>query len=134
LDRWSHTRAGSEIAGPKGRHDLNRSAYRHGSENGKVTLGGRRIGVRRPRVRTVGDADGVEREVRLESYDSFAPKGSPRDKVHGPTRHEQGERSLDSATYPGADPKDARVAALGGRSPSVPSSDHELSVHSMVLQ
>lgn len=62
----------TEIAGPKGKHDPNRAANRHGSEDGKVTLGGRRIPVRRPRVRTVADGDGVEREVHLESYDTFA--------------------------------------------------------------
>jgi transposase-like protein len=45
---------------------------RHGSEAGKVTLGGRRIPVRRPRARTVADEAGVEREVHLESYDTFA--------------------------------------------------------------
>lgn len=62
----------TDIAGPKGRHDAGRSAYRHGSEAGKVTLGGRRVPVRRPRVRSVADADGGEREVHLESYDTFA--------------------------------------------------------------
>jgi len=62
----------TEVAGPKGRHDPARAAYRHGTEAGKVTLGGRRIPVRRPRVRTVADGDGVEREVRLESYNTFA--------------------------------------------------------------
>lgn len=62
----------TEVAGPKGRHDKGRGAYRHGSEDGKVTLGGRRIPVCRPRVRTVADADGVQREVHLESYDTFA--------------------------------------------------------------
>jgi transposase-like protein len=62
----------TEVAGPKGRHDLARAAYRHGSEDGKVTLGGRRIPVRRPRVRTVAGDDGVEREVHLECYDTFA--------------------------------------------------------------
>jgi transposase-like protein len=56
-----------ELAGPRGKHDPGRSAYRHGSEAGRVTLGGRRVPIRRPRVRTV---DGVE--VRLESYDTFA--------------------------------------------------------------
>ncbi len=61
----------SELAGPKGKHDAERAAYRHGSEAGRVTLGGRRVPVRRPRVRTVAAADG-EREVRLESYDTFA--------------------------------------------------------------
>jgi putative transposase len=62
----------TDVAGPKGRHDAGRAAYRHGSEAGKVTLGGRRIPVRRPRVRTVGDENGVEHEVRLESYDTLA--------------------------------------------------------------
>jgi putative transposase len=62
----------TEVAGPKGKHDANRGATRHGSEDGKVTLGGRRIPVRRPRVRSVADADGVEHEVHLESYDTFA--------------------------------------------------------------
>lgn len=37
-----------------------------------MTLGGRRVRVRRPRVRTVADEDGVEREVTLEFYDTFA--------------------------------------------------------------
>ena len=62
----------TDMAGPKGRHDAQRGAYRHGSEAGKVTLGGRRIAVRRPRVRAVGDEHGVERELHLESYDTFA--------------------------------------------------------------
>lgn len=62
----------TDVAGPKGRHDPNRTANRHGTEDGKVTLGGRRIPVRRPRVRSVADEDGLEREVRLESYDTFA--------------------------------------------------------------
>ena len=59
------------LAGPKGRHDPDRTVYRHGTEAGRVTLGGRRIPVRRPRVRTVNDGDG-EHEVTLESYDTFA--------------------------------------------------------------
>ena len=62
----------TELAGAKGKHDAGRAVYRHGSENGKVTLGGRRVPVRRPRVRTVAASDGGEREVRLESYDTFA--------------------------------------------------------------
>jgi transposase-like protein len=62
----------TDVAGPKGKHDPGRRVYRHGGEDAKVTLGGRRIPVRRPRVRTVADAEGVEREVHLESYDTFA--------------------------------------------------------------
>ena len=62
----------TEIAGPKGRHDPHHSANRHGTEAGSVALGGRRVPVRRPRVRTVARDDEPEREVALESYDTFA--------------------------------------------------------------
>jgi putative transposase len=58
----------TELAGPKGKHDPARTAMRHGSQPGTVTLGGRRLGVRRPRVRSTGtDAH----EVQLESYAAF---------------------------------------------------------------
>ena len=57
----------TEIAGPKGKHDPDRAAVRHGTEKGSVTLGGRRISVTRPRARTV---DG--HEVPLNSYAHFA--------------------------------------------------------------
>ncbi len=55
------------VAGPKGKHDPARTAVRHGSEKGSVTLGGRRVPVTRPRARTV---DG--HEVPLQSYAHFA--------------------------------------------------------------
>ena len=35
----------ADKAGAKGKHDKDRAAYRHGTEDGKVTLGGRRIPV-----------------------------------------------------------------------------------------
>ncbi|MGH2696614.1 MAG: transposase, partial [Actinomycetota bacterium] len=57
----------TEVAGPKGRHDAQRAAYRHGGEDATVALGGRRVPVRRPRVRSVEGS-----EVHLESYDTFA--------------------------------------------------------------
>jgi putative transposase len=59
-----------ELVGPKGRWNRDRTAVRHGHENGEVTLGGRRVQVKRPRVRT---ADG-ESEVALESYEHFAER------------------------------------------------------------
>jgi putative transposase len=59
-----------EVVGPKGRHDPDRTATRHGTENGSVTLGGRRVSVERPRVRS---ADGAE-EVPLASYEHFASR------------------------------------------------------------
>jgi transposase-like protein len=58
------------VAGPKGKHDPARQATRHGQEDGAVTLGGRRVPVRRPRVRTV---DGSA-EVALPAYDLFASR------------------------------------------------------------
>ena len=39
--------------GPKGRHDPERAATRHGHGGGSVTLGGRRVPVERPRMRAV---------------------------------------------------------------------------------
>src|SRR6185503_20749139 len=57
----------SQVCGPKGRHDTNRAAVRHGAGRGSVTLGGRRVAVSRPRARTV---DG--HEVPLASYTHFA--------------------------------------------------------------
>ena len=57
----------TEVAGPKAKHNADRAAYRHGGEDATVTLGGRRVAVRRPRVRSVDGA-----EVHLESYDTFA--------------------------------------------------------------
>ena len=59
-----------EVVGPKGRHDRDRSAVRHGHERGEVTLGGRRVPAGRPRVRT---ADGAS-EVELATYRHFAAR------------------------------------------------------------
>jgi putative transposase len=56
------------LAGPKGRHQPDRAAVRHGSQPGKVTLGGRRVRVDRPRVRS---ADGT-RELPLPTWQAFA--------------------------------------------------------------
>ena len=56
------------VCGPKGAHDPQRTAVRHGREDGSVTLGGRRVPVRRPRART---ADGTA-EVAVPAYDLFA--------------------------------------------------------------
>lgn len=60
----------TDVVGPKGRHDPERGAVRHGHEAGEVTLGGRRVAVERPRVRT---ADGSQ-EVPVESYRHFADR------------------------------------------------------------
>ena len=64
-----------EVVGPRGEWNRERTAVRHGREGGAVTLGGRRMPVRRPRVRT---ADG-ESEVPLGTYEHFAG----RDQLEG---------------------------------------------------
>jgi transposase-like protein len=57
-----------EVVGPKSKHNPRRAAVRHGHESGEVTLGGRRVAVARPRVRT---ADG-EHELPLATYEQFS--------------------------------------------------------------
>ncbi len=49
-----------EAAGPKGKHNPNRHAYRHGTDDTKVVLGGEKVSIKRPRVRTT---DGGEVEI-----------------------------------------------------------------------
>ena len=58
----------ARLVGPKGRHNPDRTAVRHGTQPGQVTLGGRRVRVRRPRVRS---ADGT-RELPVPTYETFA--------------------------------------------------------------
>jgi hypothetical protein len=58
----------AQLVGAKGRHNPNRTAVRHGSEQGVVTLGGRRVRIRRPRVRST---DGTG-EVAVPAYELFA--------------------------------------------------------------
>jgi transposase-like protein len=55
------------LAGPKGKHNMTRTAVRHGGECGSVTLGGRRVPLTRPRVRA---ADGSG-ELPIASYELF---------------------------------------------------------------
>jgi putative transposase len=58
------------VVGPKGKRNPDRVAKRHGHEDGSMTLGGRRVGVRRPRMRTADD----EHELPVESYGYFADR------------------------------------------------------------
>src|SRR3954463_9652103 len=57
----------TEVVGPKGKHDGDRVAKRHGHEDGSMTLGGRRVPVSRPRVRTADD----EHELPVRTYEHF---------------------------------------------------------------
>ena len=59
-----------EVVGPKGKHNPDRTAKRHGHERGSMTLGGRRVEVSRPRIRTADD----ERELPVETYEYFADR------------------------------------------------------------
>jgi len=53
--------------GPRGRHNPDRVASRHGTDRGSVTLGGRRVPVARPRVRAT---DGTG-ELPVPAYELF---------------------------------------------------------------
>lgn len=55
------------LVGPKGHHDTGRSALRHGTDAGLVTLGGRRVEITRPRVRSADR----KKELPLATYECF---------------------------------------------------------------
>lgn len=57
------------VCGPKGKHDADRGAYRHGTEQRLVPLGGALVEARRPRARTT---DG--REVALPTWEAFSSR------------------------------------------------------------
>jgi len=59
-----------EVVGPNGKHNRDRVAKRHGHEGRSMTLGGRRVPVRRPRIRTADD----EHELAVKSYEYFADR------------------------------------------------------------
>src|ERR687898_3482180 len=59
-----------EVVGLKGKHNPDRTAKRHGHEDGSLTLGGRRVQVRRPRMRTGDD----KRELPARTYEYFADR------------------------------------------------------------
>jgi putative transposase len=59
-----------EVVGPKGKHNADRVAVRHGHEDGSMTLGGRRVPVRRPRTRSADD----QRELPIATYGYFADR------------------------------------------------------------
>jgi hypothetical protein len=59
-----------EVVGSKGKCNRDRTAKRHGHGRGSMTLGGRRVEVSRPRMRTADD----ERELPVQSYEYFADR------------------------------------------------------------
>lgn len=56
------------VAGPKGKHDPNRTAYRHGSQTTTIPMGTQRLAIERPRVRSVVTGQ----ELPIPSYEAFA--------------------------------------------------------------
>lgn len=47
----------TKLAGPKGKHLAERTAYRHGTEKSRVVMGGQKVPVERPRVRSIEGAE-----------------------------------------------------------------------------
>jgi transposase-like protein len=89
------------VCGPKGKHDPGRGAVRHGTGDGSVTLGGRRVPVTRPRVRAV---DGTG-ELPVASYELFS-----RTEVLGRMAMERMLAGLSTRRYPaGLEPVGQRV-------------------------
>lgn len=68
----------TELAGPKGMHNPDRGACRHGNEKTSVVLGGAKTGVDRPRVRSKHGKGGVE--LPLPSLELFQ-NGDPLSKA-----------------------------------------------------
>src|SRR4051812_23835043 len=60
----------TEVVGAKGKRNPHRTAKRHGHEDGSMTLGGRRVAVRRPRIRSADD----EHELAVRTYQHFADR------------------------------------------------------------
>ena len=90
------------LAGPKGKHNMTRTAVRHGRERGSVTLGGRRVPLTRPRVRA---ADGSG-ELPIPSYELFTST-----EILGKMAMEKMLAGLSTRRYPvGLEPVGERVA------------------------
>ncbi|MGI8756166.1 MAG: hypothetical protein ACR2MB_09960 [Acidimicrobiales bacterium] len=68
--------------GAKHAKPAERSASRHGREDGSVVFGGRRVPVRRPRARTTAGE-----EVALESYSTFAADDLLSNDSPNPAKH-----------------------------------------------
>jgi putative transposase len=86
----------TEVAGPKGKNDPERAAVRHGHEDGKVTLGGRRAPVSRPRMRSVPE----DQELRLATYEHFSDRDPLTDLVFERIMAGASARSYERAAEP----------------------------------
>ena len=94
------------VCGPKGKHDPARTATRHGTEQGSVVLGGRRVPVTRPRVRA---ADGSG-ELPVPAYEVFNTT-----ELLGRMALERMLAGISTRRYPAAlEPVGAQVIAESG--------------------
>jgi putative transposase len=94
------------VCGPKGKHDPDRTATRHGTEQGSVVLGGRRVPVTRPRVRA---ADGSG-ELSVPAYEVFNTT-----ELLGRMALERMLAGISTRRYPAAlEPVGAQVTAESG--------------------
>ncbi len=59
----------TRVCGPRGKHDPDRTVYRHGTEARLVPLGGALLDIDKPRMRSKHG-----REVSLASYEVFASR------------------------------------------------------------
>jgi len=66
-----------QIAGPKGKHNNDRAAYRHGTEKTKVVLGGAKASAVRPRIRSKSG----DEEIPLESLTVFQKEDPLNDDI-----------------------------------------------------
>lgn len=98
------------IAGPKGKHDADRSAYRHTRESSSVVLGGRRVAVDKPRVRSVAG-----KEIGLPTWSAFSG-----DELLSEMALERMLAGLSTRRYPaGLEPVGDDLAASGTTRSSV---------------
>ncbi|MGC8628565.1 MAG: IS256 family transposase, partial [Acidimicrobiales bacterium] len=94
------------LCGPKGRHDPARSAYRHGTDDGELSLGGRRVAVRRPRVCSADKSA----ELPLPTYEAFSSAD-----LLGPLALEKMMAKLSTRRYrSGLEPVGKQVEAASG--------------------
>lgn len=64
------------LCGPRYVHQAGRTAYRHGHGSGELVLGGRRVSVRRPRVRAKNGT-----EIELPSWTQYAAVDPLRERI-----------------------------------------------------
>jgi hypothetical protein len=117
----------SAVCWPKGKHEANRTATRHGSEYGSVTLGGRRVPVVCPRMRA---ADGSG-ELPLPGYGLFSGTEAHHRDHRAAGRaarawpgHQQAHPGRDRRGQDAQGRRDSRVRSPGDRSVSTAQDPH----------